>query len=122
MEVKLHSKVVEHHSSLTSILYATSVILKLFDLSFALYTALLLVAFVLKSSQNRIFRQFLSAVCQGGKVYNKFLQSGGLLKLLFYTLLDEIFPLFIYFYHWGVFVDSTIDLFWSLDSHYINFF
>jgi len=54
LEVKLHSKVVEHHTSL-SISYATLVILKLLHLSVVLYTALLLVAFVLKSSQEGVF-------------------------------------------------------------------
>lgn len=92
--MKLHSKVVEHHTSLVSILYATSVILKFLHLLVVLYTALLLVFFVLKSSQNGIFQQFLSAVCQGWEAYNKFLQSDGLLKLLVYTLLDEIYPSF----------------------------
>jgi len=30
--------------------------------------------------------------------------------------------LFIHFYAWGVFAGSATDLFWSLDSHYIDFF
>lgn len=94
--MKLHIKVVEHHTSLGSILYATLVILKLLHLSVALFTALLFVAFVLKSSQNGIFQQLLNAVCQGGKVYKKFLQSDDLFKLLFHTLLDEIYPHFMF--------------------------
>lgn len=57
-EVKIHSKVVEDHSSLIKILYATSVILKLLHLSVVLYTAHTTVAFVLKSSQNGYLSNF----------------------------------------------------------------
>lgn len=67
-EVELNSKVFKHPTSLINILYATSVILELLQLSVALHRALVFVAFILKSSQNRIFQQMFECCLSGGSV------------------------------------------------------